>query len=55
MDRRIVKTRKAIRCAFAELLTQKTMQEITIKDIAETADINRKTFYAHYSWCSPGD
>ena len=49
MDRRIVKTRKAIRNAFAQLLSQKDMQEITIKDIAETADINRKTFYAHYT------
>ena len=48
-DRRVVKTKKAIRNAFAELLMQKELHEITIKDIAETADINRKTFYAHYA------
>lgn len=49
MDRRVLKTKKAIRNAFAELLMHKELHEITIKDIADTADINRKTFYAHYS------
>jgi len=48
-DRRVTKTKKAIRNALAELLLQKELHEITIKDIAETADINRKTFYAHYA------
>ena len=28
---------------------QKEIHEITIKDIADAADINRKTFYAHYA------
>lgn len=49
IDRRIVKTKKAIRNAFLELLAQKDINEITIKDIADTADINRKTFYNYYS------
>lgn len=49
LDRRVVKTKRAIRNAFAELLTQKDINEITIKDIADTADINRKTFYNYYS------
>lgn len=48
-DRRVAKTKRAIRNAFAELLTAKDIDEITIKDIADTADINRKTFYCHYS------
>lgn len=48
-DRRIIKTKRAIRNAFAELLTVKEMDDITIRDIAEVADINRKTFYSHYS------
>ena len=47
-DRRITKTKRAIRNAFAELLTIKAMDDITIRDIAEVADINRKTFYSHY-------
>lgn len=48
-DRRVVKTKRAIRNAFAELLTTREMDDITIRDIAEVADINRKTFYSHYS------
>lgn len=48
-DRRIVKTRRAIRNALAELLTQKEIGNITVKDISELADINRKTFYNYYS------
>lgn len=49
MDRRVAKTRKAIRNAFAGLLMEKELENITIKDIADSADINRKTFYAHYA------
>lgn len=48
-DRRVVKTHRAIRNAFAELLTQKDIDAITVKDIADTADINRKTFYNYYA------
>ena len=47
-DRRVVKTKRAIRNAFAELLADKEMNQITIKDISELADINRKTFYSYY-------
>lgn len=49
IDRRVVKTKRAIRSAFAQLLGQKDINEITIKDIADIADINRKTFYSHYN------
>ncbi len=48
-DRRIARTKKAIKEAFALLLSQKDINEITIKDIADTADINRKTFYSYYA------
>ncbi len=48
-DRRSIKTKKAIRNAFAQLLSRKPLDEITVKDIAATADINRKTFYNYYS------
>lgn len=48
IDRRIIKTRKAIRKAFAELLKVKKYDQITVKDIADTADISRKTFYYYY-------
>ena len=49
MDLRIVKTKKAIRRAFFELLQTKDVQSITIKEVAELAEIDRKTFYSHYS------
>lgn len=49
IDRRTRKTKKAIRLAFAELLSQKDINDITVRDIADLADINRKTFYNYYS------
>lgn len=48
IDRRVVKTKRAIKEAFAKLLTQKDINDITISDIAAQADINRKTFYNYY-------
>lgn len=48
-DLRIVKTKKAIRKAFFKLIKTKDVQSITIKEIAGVAQIDRKTFYAHYS------
>ena len=47
-DRRVIRTKKAIRGAFAELLSEKEYNDITVTDIAERADINRKTFYNYY-------
>ena len=49
VDRRVIKTKRAIKNAFARLLTEKDINEITISDIAAVADINRKTFYNYYS------
>lgn len=48
VDKRTLKTKKAIREAFSLLLSTKDVNEITIKDIADTAQINRKTFYYYY-------
>ena len=41
-ERRVRKTKRAIRNAFAALLAEKDVNQITVKDIAERADINRK-------------
>ena len=38
-----------IRQAFLELLEEKPLEKITIADIVKRADINRATFYAHYT------
>lgn len=47
-DLRTIKTKKNIKNAFLELMKEKSYQSITVKDIAERAYINRKTFYCHY-------
>ena len=47
-DRRIGKTKRAIRNAFAKLISEKDLNDITVKDVAEYANINRKTFYNYY-------
>ena len=47
-DRRTVKTRRAIVDAFAQLLTEKELHKVTVKEITDRADINRGTFYKHY-------
>lgn len=47
-DRRTRKTRKAIKSAIMNLIVKKEISKITIKEISELADINRKTFYTHY-------
>ncbi len=52
-DRRVQKTKRAIREALISILEQKEIENITIKEISERAGINRKTFYAHYT--SPAD
>lgn len=47
-DRRVERTRNAIINAFKEMIIEKDFNEITIKELAERANINRKTFYLHY-------
>ena len=53
MDRRIVKTKRAIQDAYFAMITEAPEQRITVTDIARRADVDRKTFYLHYS--SPED
>lgn len=48
-DRRCVKTKKAIKNVLIKLMSEKKIGEITIKEVADAADINRKTFYSHYT------
>ena len=49
MDKRIVKTKRAIHAAMTKLLASKPIEEITVTELAEAAEINRKTFYNYYS------
>ena len=47
-DRRVKRTKKALRDCLFELLEEKTVDEITVKEITAMADINRSTFYFYY-------
>ena len=47
-DLRYIKTEKAIRKTFHELLQEKDISKITVKELTERAEINKTTFYAHY-------
>lgn len=41
-------TKKAIMYAFLEILEEKTLDKITVKDICERSEINRNTFYYYF-------
>lgn len=49
MDRRIKKSQEAIMQALISLMAEKDFEKITINEIAERADVNRGTVYAHYT------
>ena len=48
MDKRILKTEKAVYEAFGNVLTRKSYYDITIEDILKESNVSRSTFYAHY-------
>ena len=48
MDKRIEKTKLAIKNAFMELRAKKPLEKITVKELCELAYINKSTFYSHY-------
>ncbi|GAA0453684.1 TetR/AcrR family transcriptional regulator [Alkalibacillus silvisoli] len=49
LDRRKKYTRMVLRDSLIELLSDKPITAVTVKEICELADINRSTFYTHYS------
>ncbi|MEE3428766.1 MAG: TetR-like C-terminal domain-containing protein [Ruminococcus sp.] len=42
-------TERAIKETFLNLLNEKPVNKITVKDISQTCGINRNTFYYHYN------
>ncbi|QKE73340.1 helix-turn-helix transcriptional regulator [Arthrobacter citreus] len=48
-DPRITRTRNLIIDAFTELIREKELQNIYVKEIANRANINRATFYRHFA------
>lgn len=47
-SRRVRMTKKILKDALLELMEDKHISRISIKEICELADVNRSTFYAHY-------
>ena len=44
-----IRSKKMIQQALADLLQEKPLNKITVTDIVTRAQINRGTFYAHYT------
>jgi len=48
-DPRIRRTRQALQAALRELMHTRSIEEISVQDITDLADVNRATFYDHYT------
>ncbi|WP_216830303.1 TetR/AcrR family transcriptional regulator [Alkalihalobacterium elongatum] len=49
LDRRIKYTQLALKESLMKVMQEKPLTKITIKEVCELADINRSTFYSHYT------
>ncbi len=49
MDLRKVKTERAIKEAFFRLRSKKTLEQLTVKELCQVAQINKSTFYCYYA------
>jgi AcrR family transcriptional regulator len=49
VDRRIAKSQEAIKKAVIELMSEKNLDDITIQDISDRANVSRGTIYLHYT------
>jgi len=50
-DARVRYTQRVIKDSFLQLLKEKPVNKITVKELCELAELNRATFYSHYSDC----
>ena len=48
-DRRVKRTKKLLRDSLFSLLQKKSINEITVTELTDVADINRATFYFYYT------
>ncbi len=51
MDARKRYTQMVLKQSFLKLLKEKPVNRITVKEVCALAQLNRATFYAHYSDC----
>jgi len=47
-DKRVIRTKKAIKNALFKLMESKDISDITISELTASANVNRRTFYTHY-------
>ncbi len=47
-DRRVAMTKRLLKDALIEMLKEKDIYNISIRELCERADVNRSTFYKHY-------
>ena len=47
-DRRVRRTKARLRQAMTQLMLEKDLSSITVRELTDLADVNRGTFYAHY-------
>lgn len=48
-DPRIIRTKEKFQQSLCNLLLNKSLDQITVSELSELANINRSTFYLHYS------
>ena len=48
-DRRVRRTKKLLKQGLSELMKEKDFKDISVKDITDRMDLNRGTFYLHYT------
>ena len=48
-DLRIIKTKAALTNAFYAMLEEMSLEEITVNDLCEKAEVRRATFYKHFN------
>lgn len=48
-DRRARRSRRMLKESLLELMKQKRFSEISVRDVTDGADMNRGTFYLHYT------
>lgn len=47
-DKRVIRTKKAIKTALFRIMEEKDVSSITISELSQLAGVNRRTFYVHY-------
>lgn len=49
IDGRVRRTKKLLKEGLTELITEKSIKKITVRELSDLVEINRGTFYLHYN------